>query len=348
MIGRPPRHAGGATGPVSAASSGCASAVRDRHHRDLHDRRRVLAIEALRVRVGADARRERIARVDRHVHHAPALHAVLRTVRPVRERLALREAIVLRVGVDEAADGAVLVRDLRLDAAPRAAVARDHDRALHRDAAPLERVVVVGDAVVHVDERRRDVAVGGVRVVRRQLLALLVRGRIFLDRGFLELERELRRRDQLDHALDRAPGKSTSKRSMVASNPYEAYCARSHSALSLPYGEPTWCGRADRRRIDSRMRAGSGIARNFCSHSRSTLALAVVKPRMPSPSLAGEGSTRSKTAGRMSVRARCVIDDLRGVNRWRRERESYIHHCAPTRAAPQSPPCSPRPPRRYT
>src|SRR5207244_1289593 len=79
--------------------------------------------------------------------------------RPAGVDVALDVAVLPRVRVDEAADRAVLGRDLGLDAAPRPEIARDHDRALHRDSQALEPVVVGGDAVVHVDERCSDVPV---------------------------------------------------------------------------------------------------------------------------------------------------------------------------------------------
>ena len=64
-------------------------------------------------------------------------------------------------------------------------------------------------------------------------------------------------------------GNSTLNVSMCASSPASLKRARIHSALSLSYGEPTWCGRADRRFIESRMRSGLGIARSFCSQASS-------------------------------------------------------------------------------
>src|ERR1700761_7858068 len=65
-------------------------------------------------------------------------------------------------------------------------------------------------------------------------------------------------------------GKSTLNVSMCASSPNSLNFARSHSALSLSYGEPTLCGRAVSRCMYSRSFAGSGVARNFSSHPRST------------------------------------------------------------------------------
>ena len=92
----------------------------------------------LRIRGRADAGRERIAGMHRHVHHRAALRAVLVAIRALRIDVALEVAVVARIGVDDAADRAMLGGDLRLDAAPRPAVARDDDLPLHVDAVALE------------------------------------------------------------------------------------------------------------------------------------------------------------------------------------------------------------------
>ena len=99
------------------------------------------------------------------------------------------------------ADRPVLGRHLRLDAAPGAPVAREGDLALHGDAQPLELVVVLGQAVVHVHEGAGDVAVDRVGVVRRELLGLLATGRIDRERRLLESQAEPRRLDHLDQPL---------------------------------------------------------------------------------------------------------------------------------------------------
>ncbi len=62
--------------------------------------------------------------------------------------------------VEDAADGPVLGGHLRLDATPRAAVARQDDLACHVDAHPVEFFVIPRDALVDVDEFGGDVAVG--------------------------------------------------------------------------------------------------------------------------------------------------------------------------------------------
>ncbi len=178
-------------------------AIRDRQDGNLGDRRRLAQGQALRVLRRPHPGREGVARIHRHVHHAAALHAVPGPPRTTRVDVALDVAVLPRVRVDEAADRAVLGRDLGLDAAPRPEIARDHDRALHRDSQALEPVVVGGDAVVHVDERCGDVPVHRVRVVRRELLGLLARRRISRHGRLLQLGDELGRRDELHHTLFR-------------------------------------------------------------------------------------------------------------------------------------------------
>src|SRR6185437_4560071 len=80
-------------------------------------------------------------------------------------------AVIPRVGIDQAAHSAVLVGKLGLQAAPALAVTHDHDLALYADAVPRQLLVVVGHSVVDVYQRGRHVAIGAVRVVRRQCSA---------------------------------------------------------------------------------------------------------------------------------------------------------------------------------
>ena len=178
--------------------------VRDREHRDLRDRLRVLPVEALRIGGRADAGRQRVAGVQRHVCHAAALHALLRTERALRVDLALEVAVVPGVRINDAGERAPLRRDLRLDAAPAASVARDHDPAAHVDAELIEGLVVVGVSVVDVDEGRGRLAVDREGVVGRQLLRGLGGRRVAGNRRLGERGAELRRRDQLEHSLLRS------------------------------------------------------------------------------------------------------------------------------------------------
>ncbi len=79
----------------------------------------------------------------------------------------------------------MLLRELGLEAAPAAAVAGEHDLALDADPAPLERVIIVGHAVIDVDNRRGDVAVALVGDIRRKRIGRARRGRILGDRRLL-------------------------------------------------------------------------------------------------------------------------------------------------------------------
>ena len=93
--------------------------------------------QALGVLRGADAGRQRIARIERHVRDGAALEPMRRAHRPVRIGLVDRIAVVVRIGIDDAADRAVLLRELRLQSAPARAVARDDDLAFDADAQAL-------------------------------------------------------------------------------------------------------------------------------------------------------------------------------------------------------------------
>ena len=147
--------------------------VGDRQHRDLREGRRARERQTLRPPRGADAGREGIPGIERHVHDAAPLHAVSGAPRSLGEHVAGLIPVVARVRVDEAPQRAVLGCHLRLDAAPGPAVTGDHDRPFYRHAQAVQSLIVGRDAVVHVHERSRDVAVGRVGVVGGELLRLL-------------------------------------------------------------------------------------------------------------------------------------------------------------------------------
>ncbi len=107
-------------------------------------------------------------------------------------------AVVGGIGINEAADGAMLGGNLGLDAAPGIPVARDYDCALDGDAHAVEFFVVIRDAVVDVNQRSGDVAVGGVGVIGGQLFGLLVGSGIDGQHRFLEFGGEFRGFDQFD------------------------------------------------------------------------------------------------------------------------------------------------------
>ena len=90
----------------------------------------------------------------------------------------------------------------RFDAAPRAAVFRNYDSALHGDAALSELVVVRGHAIVHEDQRASHISVDRVSIIRWELLGLLIGSGINGDGRLLQLRSERRWSNELDDALD--------------------------------------------------------------------------------------------------------------------------------------------------
>jgi hypothetical protein len=157
--------------------------------------------QAFGVLGGADAGSERVAGIDRHIHHAAPLHAVLGAHGSDGEDVARGITVFVRVGVNQAADSSMLGGDLGLDAAPGFAVASDDDGALHGDAEAIELLVVGGDAEVHIDQGRGDVAVGGIGVVRGELLAVLRGCGVLRDGRLIEFGGEAMRLDEFDGAF---------------------------------------------------------------------------------------------------------------------------------------------------
>src|SRR5205814_3768306 len=179
---------------------------------------------------------ERIPWVGRHIHYTAALHPVLVAHRAYGENVVVEVAVVPRIGVDDAADSTMCGRNLGLDAAPGLSIPRNHDRTFDRDAQPLQLFVILPHAVIHVDQRRGDVAIGRVGVIRRELFDLQV--------GSPSTGGSCKEALNFEGSTNSTTrsfgvGKRTSKFSMWASSPHSFIFPRSHSALSLSYGEPT-------------------------------------------------------------------------------------------------------------
>src|SRR5208282_1620844 len=149
-------------------------AVGNRQYGNLGDRLGILKLQALRVLRRAHSRCQRIAGIERHIRDAAALHAIFRAVGTLGENIALGEAVFMRVGKNQAADGAMFGGDFWFNAAPGTVVARDDDGALHGDAHAFELLVISGNAEIYVDEPGRHVPVYRVGVVGRKLLGGLV------------------------------------------------------------------------------------------------------------------------------------------------------------------------------
>ena len=83
----------------------------------------------------------------------------------VRVDISPEVAVVPGIGVENRSQRTVLVGDLRLDPSPRAPVPGDDDLVTDVDPSPVELLVVVGCAVVHIDQLAGHVSVRGVGVV---------------------------------------------------------------------------------------------------------------------------------------------------------------------------------------
>ena len=184
---------------AEGGEQGLGVGVGDRQGGDPGEHGDLLPRPPLGVLGGAGEGRQRIAAVVAEVEHRAALHPVRAAPAAFGVDVALEVAVAARIGVDDAADGAVLGRHLGLDAAPRAAVAGDHHLAGDVDAAQRQLLVVVGHAVVDVDELAGHVAVDGVGVVGREVRLLLRRGRVAVDRRLDELRGVGVGSDHLEH-----------------------------------------------------------------------------------------------------------------------------------------------------
>ena len=126
----------------------------------------ILELEPLGLFGRPHARSERIARIERSVQHTAPLHSLGRTHGPFGKEDLLTVAVIGRVGINDAANGAVLRGKLRLDASPRFSIAGNDDGSFDGDAVTSKLLVVGNQAVVHIDQRRGHVPVGRVGVVR--------------------------------------------------------------------------------------------------------------------------------------------------------------------------------------
>ena len=105
--------------------------IRYRQHGNLGDRACFFHLQPLGVFGGSHARSERVPGIKRHVRDAAALDAIRRAVGPGRERLSRDKSVLVRVGVNQAANGAMFGGNLGLDPAPGMVLARDDNLPLH-------------------------------------------------------------------------------------------------------------------------------------------------------------------------------------------------------------------------
>ena len=90
----------------------------------------------------AHAWSERIARIERHIHHAAPLHAVFRAPRAVRKSVSVEVAIVARIGINEASHRAVFRCNLGFDPTPARPVAGNHNGVFYGDSKTIQLFVV--------------------------------------------------------------------------------------------------------------------------------------------------------------------------------------------------------------
>src|SRR5215472_6327622 len=148
-------------------------AVGNRKDGNLGDDRGLFDLQALGACFRSDTRGEWITWKDGIVGDAASLDALARTISALRKSFALKVAVPVRIGIDEAAESTVLGGDFGLDAAPGVPVASDGDGSFYGNAEALEAFVVFRDSIVHVNQRRGDIAVFRKSIVGRQLLGLL-------------------------------------------------------------------------------------------------------------------------------------------------------------------------------
>ena len=178
-------------------------AIRHRQYRDFQDRLCIGARQAFGPRHRSDTGRQRIAGIDRHVGDRAALYAVGVARAAFGIDVAFAIAVIGRIGIDDRADRAMFLRQLRLQPAPADTVARYRDLALHIDAAPGERLVIVRQAVIYVDEVSGDVAVALEGDIGGQRAGGVGRGVVARDRWFLPAKHDLLGRHHLDRRRNR-------------------------------------------------------------------------------------------------------------------------------------------------
>ena len=107
----------------------------------------------------AHSRRQWIARKHRHVCDGAALNALGRPSAAFWIIIAFRITVIGGIGVNEAADRAMLFGELWLQPAPARSVAGDDDLAFDADSALLERIIVGRHSIIDINNRCSDVSV---------------------------------------------------------------------------------------------------------------------------------------------------------------------------------------------
>ena len=104
-----------------------------------------------KIERGGDAGSFGIAWILEQILHRAALHAGFRPPGADGPGVAFGIAVVLRIGVEDDANGAALLGQVDLDAAEVGAVAADHDLAVEVDVLAVEFIEVLDAPVIRVD-----------------------------------------------------------------------------------------------------------------------------------------------------------------------------------------------------
>ena len=140
-------------------------AVGNRQHRNFQECRRFGECQAFGIFARTNPWRQRITGIHWHVRDRSALHAVSGTKAAFWINIASTITVVLGVRIDDAAHRSVFLRELGLQTAPTAAIARYRNAPFDRNASALESQVVIGHTLIDVDEFGRDIAVGAIDVI---------------------------------------------------------------------------------------------------------------------------------------------------------------------------------------
>ena len=176
-------------------------AIGDRQRRDFHDGDGVLAVDPLGALHRAIARRTGVAGIGRHVGDRAALHTGIGAAAAIGVGIGGGIAIIRRIGIDQRTDGALFLCQFRLQAAPAAAIAGERDLALHADAAPRQRRIIGGQAIVHINHIGGDIAVALEGDIGRQRVLEIGARRVLGDRRLLPAKRHGNRADKVELRL---------------------------------------------------------------------------------------------------------------------------------------------------
>src|SRR5208282_105377 len=126
--------------PFERGQQGLCVPIGYRENRDFRDCRRVFDCETLGIRGCAYIGSERITRIKWHVHYTATLDTVRGPHGAFGESVSIKVAILLGVGVDQTANGAVFSRNFGLNPSPRFPIARNYDGVFDGNSQPFQCV----------------------------------------------------------------------------------------------------------------------------------------------------------------------------------------------------------------